>query len=131
MVLLPREEEIRPLLDKLYNPVAEDEPADRKKVRAQVLNGTNRTATEELAAAELKRAGFKIVGQGENNPLRYSETQIIVRRGNSTAAERVAQALEVPSATVQVETTVPEPPNPSDPVDIRVILGRDYDPCQR
>jgi hypothetical protein len=132
MVLRPREPEIRALLEKIYNPVEEPEPKEkRQKVRVQVLVGSRRPDAEQLAAAELKREGFKIVGKGEAGSRGHRETQIIVRRGNLAPADRIARELGVSSADIQDETGVPDPPNPSDPIDIRVILGKDYNPCRR
>jgi LCP family protein required for cell wall assembly len=132
MVLRPRENEIRKLLEKIYNPV---EPIERQekqqKIRAQVLNGSSRPDADQLAAAELKREGFRIVGKGEGSFRDLTETQIIVRRGNLAVSERIALELGVPGADIQDETNLPEPPNPSDPVDVRIIVGQDYDPCQR
>jgi hypothetical protein len=132
MVLRPRENEIRTLLEKIYNPVEEPEPREkRRKVRTQVLNGSRRPDAEQLAAAELKREGFKIAGKGEVSSRDHMETQIIVRKGDLAAGERIARELGVSSTGIQDETDVPDPPNPSDRVDIRVILGKDYNPCQR
>ncbi len=132
MVLLPREQELQILLEEFYAPDREPERQEqRSKVRLQVLNGTNRPDAEQLAASELKREGFKIVGKDIANRRDYRRTQIIVRRGDPAAGEKIARELGVPVDAVQDESNVPDPPNPSDTVDIRVILGKDYDPCQR
>jgi hypothetical protein len=37
----------------------------------------------------------------------------------------------VPSATIEDLTAVQQQPDPANPIDVQVILGRDYDPCQR
>jgi LCP family protein required for cell wall assembly len=131
-VLLPRQEQMRILLEGFYD--TDPEPKrqeERGKVRLQVLNGTNRPDAEQLAAAELKREGFKIVGKDIAGQRDYARTQIIVRRASLAAGERIARELGVSVNGIQDETNVPDPPRPSDRVDIKVILGKDYDPCQR
>ncbi len=132
MVLLPREEELKILLQEFYAPDKQPGRQEKRgKIRVQVLNGTNRPDAEQLAASELKREGYKIVGKDVANRRDYRRTQIIVRRGDPAAGESIARQLGIPVDSVQDETNVPDPPNPSDQVDIRMILGTDYDPCQR
>jgi LCP family protein required for cell wall assembly len=131
MVLLPREDELVEFLEGFYAP---EDTAPRKRVdkaRIQVLNGWPRYQAEELAAAALKQKGFRIVNKGQADRQDLAQTQIIVRRGDLAVGEQIAWELDVPSADIQDMTIVPDPPNPSDRVDIRIILGSDYDPCQR
>jgi hypothetical protein len=132
MVLLPREDQMRVLLEDFFSTEPESKPQDRRsKVRVQVLNGSKRSDAEQLAASELKREGFRIVGKDIADQRDYVRTQIILRKANPAAGERIARELSVPIKAIQDETNVPDPPNPSDWVDIKVILGKDYDPCQR
>jgi hypothetical protein len=130
MVLLPRENELRAFLEEFYGPVPPktlDAPA---KVRVQVSSATSLRDADRLAAAALKRAGFKVrTGSTDLQNLRWSE--IIVYKGDPGAAERLAKKLDIPLSAIQDETNIPEPPNRSSPIDIRVILGQDYDPCPR
>lgn len=131
MVLLPRPAKLRALLEDFYAVKAEPSGPKAPKVRVQVLNGSRRYQAEELAAAELKRAGFKIVGKGDASEHNLARTQIIVRRGDVALGEKIARKLGISAPDIQDETNVPDPPNPLDRVDIKVILGKGYDPCQR
>ena len=131
MVLLPRENELRAFLEEFYGPVPPktlDAPA---KVRVQVSSATSLRDADRLAAAALKRAGFKIVKTGSADLQDLRRSEIIVYKGDPGAAERLATKLGLPLSAIQDETDIPEPPNRSSPVDIRVFLGRDYDPCPR
>jgi hypothetical protein len=49
----------------------------------------------------------------------------MVHGGDMAAAEEIAQQLRVPAAIIQ------DQPDPTSPVDFQVILGSDYNPCQR
>jgi hypothetical protein len=74
--------------------------------------------------------GFRVVERGVADRQDYARTQIYVYTGNVAAAEKVARQLKVPLPAVQDLTSVAQQPDPSKPVDIQVILGRDYDPCR-
>jgi hypothetical protein len=95
------------------------------------LNGAERSQAEALAAATLRWDGFQIVSTGVAERQDYAQTQIIVFHGNSAAAGEIAEQLEVPLTSVQDLPAVQDTPGLSGPVDIQVILGKDYDPCQR
>lgn len=129
-VLLPRADELQALLEGFYAP---KEPSDKKeaKIRVEVIDGSGVHDAEQLAAAELKRAGFKAKGRSTTDATNPARTQIIVRTGSLADGEQVAGVLAVSDRGIQDETHIPDPPNPSNQVDIRVILGTDYDPCRR
>lgn len=131
MVLLPRQDKIKQMLDKFYAPVQPEQVSTVDRVRVRVLNGTQRQEIEELAAAALKRSGAQIVGTGVADRRDYAQTQIQVLSGPTEAAQKVAADLSVPASAIQDLTATGTQPDPSNPVDILVILGRDYDPCQR
>ncbi len=131
MVLLPRQDKIKQMLDKFYSPVQPEQVATVDRVRVRVLNGTQRKEVEELAAAALKRSGVQIVGTGKADRQDYGHTQIQVFAGSIEAAQKVATDLFVPATAIQDLTTSGAQPDPANPVDILVILGRDYNPCQR
>lgn len=130
-VLLPREAEIRKLLESLYAPVPAVQLDAPEKVRLWVLNGSSRREAEQLAAAALKWDGFQVVGTGVADRRDYPLTSVLVFRGDQATGERVARSLRVPLTAVQMAPPDQPQPDPSNPVDILVILGRNYDPCQR
>ena len=130
-VLLPREDRIRALLEDLYAPVnvAELNRADR--VQVSVFNGSSRQQAEELAAAALRWEGFKIVATGPADRRDYAQTQIAVSTGDAAIAAEIAQTLGVPLGTIQ---TVPSDQGQSGAEanpEVQVILGQNYNPCQR
>jgi LCP family protein required for cell wall assembly len=130
-VLLPREDRIRTLLENFYAVKNSDSLDKTEKVRVRVLNGWQRRQAEKLAASDLRWEGFKVVETGLADRQDYAQTSILVFSGNLAAGQKTARALNVPLAAVQDLTGVEEQPDPAKPVDVQVILGRDYDPCQR
>jgi LCP family protein required for cell wall assembly len=130
-VLLPREDRLREFLEGYYTPKDRTKLDAVDRVRVQVLNGAERSQAEALAAATLRWDGFQIVSTGVAERQDYAQTQIIVFHGNSAAAGEIAEQLEVPLTSVQDLPAVQDTPGLSGPVDIQVILGKDYDPCQR
>jgi LCP family protein required for cell wall assembly len=130
-VLLPREDAIRTLLDNLFAPVNTSQLDVAEKVRVEVLNGSRRREAEQLAAAALRWDGFKVVSAGTAERQDYALTSIFVYTGDKAAGERLARQLRVPLDAVQDLSGVQEQPDPANPVDIQVILGQNYDPCQR
>ncbi len=129
-VLLPRQDKIRTFLDNYYTPV---DPSNMggSKLQVQVLNGSTRRDADQLAAANLRWAGFKANPAGIADRQDYSQTQILIYTGNTAAADTIAQELVVPASRIQDLTGTDGQPDPANPVDFQVILGWDYDPCQR
>jgi hypothetical protein len=130
-VLLPRQDAIQALLDKLFAPVDTSRIDVAEKVRVQVLNGSPRREAEQLAAAALRWGGFKVVSTGQADRQTYAQTSILVYSGDRAAGEQVARQLRVPLAAVQEPAGGQTQPDPSNPIDIQVILGKNYDPCGR
>ena len=129
-VLLPRPQELRAMLESFYAPVDIAQLDTTHKLNVRVLNGSQRGDAEKLAASALRWAGFKVMSTGLADHQHYAQTQITVYTGETVAAEQIAQALKV-SSPIQDLTGLQEQPDPANPVDIQVILGLDYDPCQR
>ena len=130
-VLLPQEAKMRAMLEAFYAPgnPAQLEAAD--KVRVQVLSGAQRRDAEKLAAAVLRWEGFEVVDTGKADRQDYVGTRINVYTGDPAAGERIARQLKVPLSAVHDLTGNEAPPNLPNPADIQVILGKDYDPCQK
>lgn len=126
-VLLPREDRIRAMLESFYavdsNKV---EPVD--KIRVRVLNGSQRQQAEQLAGASLRWAGFSVSDTGQADRQDYARTSILVYTDNLVAAQDIAQELDIPQSVIQNVMGTPQPDS-SRPVDLVVILGRDYNPC--
>jgi hypothetical protein len=130
-VLLPRPAEIRALLEKFYAPVDTNNLDVADKVRVQVLNGSQRKQAGQLAAAALKWDGFKIESTSVADRRDYYKTRIVVYAAEIAAAEKLARSLHVPTTAIQDAATTLDPPPPASDADILVILGADYNPCQR
>jgi LCP family protein required for cell wall assembly len=129
-VLLPREDRIRDLLESFYAPQDPNKLDRTEKLRVRVLNGSSRRDAEELAAAALRWEGFKVAGTGLADRRDYGQSSILVYNGDQASGEQVAQALNLPAAAVQLLTGVDQP-DPGQPVDVQVILGSNYNPCNR
>jgi LCP family protein required for cell wall assembly len=129
-VLLPRQDKIKTMLENFYAPVDAASLDGADKVRIRVLNGSPRQDAAALAAAQLRWEGFKVIGTGNADRQDYAQTAVLAYTGNLEAAQELAQALGVPPGAVQDVTGVQQP-DPENPVDVVVILGRNYDPCQR
>ena len=130
-VLLPRQDKIRILLENYYTPVDPRDLAGANKLVVRVLNGSQRREADQLAVASLRWAGFKAKPAGVADHQSYSQTQILVYTGNTGAAQEIARELRIPAASIQDLTGTAQQPDPANPVDFQVILGRDYNPCQR
>ena len=124
-VLLPREDRIRAALESFYAPLGTSDLDTGTQVRIQVMNGWPRSEAEQLAAAALHWEGYKIVSTGLAERQNVGKTQIVVYNGDQARGEQVARLLHVPLTSVQLQ------PDPSQPADVQVILGADYNPCSR
>jgi LCP family protein required for cell wall assembly len=129
-VLLPRQDKVQTLLDNYYVPVDPKNAAGANKLAVRVLNGSQRRDADQLAVANLRWAGYKAKPAGVADQQNYAQTQILVYTGRTGAAQEIARELQVPAARIQDLTGTAEQPDPANPVDFQVILGRDYDPCQ-
>ncbi|MGD8489931.1 MAG: LCP family protein [Anaerolineae bacterium] len=130
-VLLPREDRIRALLEELYAPVnvAALDTADR--VRVSVYNGSSRPQAEELAAAALRWEGFKIAATGPADRRDYVQTQISTSIEDAAIIAKIAQTLGVPLGTVQAAPSDQNQSSAEPDWDVQIILGQNYNPCQR
>jgi LytR cell envelope-related transcriptional attenuator len=110
----------------LSRPAAEQPPARRGaaphpggKVQVEVLNGTERQGAARTATRMLRRQGLDVVFLG-NADAAADSTRVIARRGDSTKARYVAQALGSGKVLVQFDTLRR--------VDVTIILGEDFRP---
>jgi LCP family protein required for cell wall assembly len=130
-VLLPQPEKLRALLVAYYNGVNPDNLDTGEKVRVQVLNGSQRTDAQDLAAAALRWGGFQVMSSGAAEKRDQAVSEIRLYAGVRAAAEEVADVLGLPATAIQDLTTTGQPPATPVSADIQVILGRDYNPCNR
>ncbi len=85
----------------------------------EVLNGTARQGLARVATRALRSEGLDVVYFGNADSL-IDSTRVIVRRGNRSAANRVARLLQVRRVISEIDTLRR--------VDVTVILGKDYRP---
>lgn len=123
-VLLPRHDKIQELIASLYAPIWwKAEQAATEKARIAVQNGTYRHQLAKIGADQLHWYGLNIVETGLADRPNYQKTQVIVFAEEPQALDLLLQLLDVKPEDVIYQ------PDPSQSVDIRVILGNDYDPC--
>jgi LCP family protein required for cell wall assembly len=124
-VLVPRADKIQEVVSGLYAPPsAGEDQAAGEAAQIQVLNGTGRTYLIQVAVDELRWRGLSVTAAGSADRSDYANTQIIVFKDKPKALELLAQVLEVESQNISRQ------PDPNQAVDLQVILGNDYDPCQ-
>jgi LCP family protein required for cell wall assembly len=123
-VLLPNYEKIQQVVASLYAPpYASDDQASQEGSRIQVRNGTYRHQLAKVAADQLRWHGLKVVDTGLADSPDYARTRIVVFNDKPKTIELLARELGVKPAEIIHQ------PDPSQPADIMVILGEDYDPC--
>lgn len=95
-------------------------PGDRQRLLVEVLNGTGRSGLARTATRALRRGGLDVMFYGTAEGALLDSTRLLVRRGDSTAAERAARLLGV--------GRIAWAPDSTRRVDVTVILGADYQP---
>jgi LCP family protein required for cell wall assembly len=124
-VLLPEYDKIQQVVTSLYAPPpAGEDAAEKEDARIQVRNGTYRHQLAKIGADHLRWHGLNIVDTGLADHPNYQQTQIIVFNDKPKALEILLRVLGVKPEDVIRQ------PDPSQPADIKVILGNDYDPCR-
>jgi LytR cell envelope-related transcriptional attenuator len=92
-------------------------PSPERRITVEVLNGTRRSGVARAATRMLRRQGLDVVYFG-NADRAMESTRVIVRRGDSSRARDVRQALGAGSVVVEPDTLRR--------VDVSVILGADF-----
>jgi hypothetical protein len=98
----------------LMGPLANGAP----RVQVEVLNASPGAGLGRVATHKLRDAGLDVVYFGTDTAQTLDSTQIIVRRGDSTAAVRVRQALGAGRVRLAADS--------ARLVDITVRLGKDF-----
>ncbi len=123
-VLLPLPDKIQQVVASLYAPpsATEDQVAS-EDARIEVRNGTYRPQLGLVAADQLRWYGLNIVDTRPAENPGHPQTQIIVYRDKPKALDMLVRVLKVKPENILIQ------PDPSQPADIKVILGEDYNPC--
>lgn len=98
--------------------VADDEPPLRR-IEVGVRNGAGVDGLAAEATAYLRRRGFDVLEVGTLRPARDS-TSVVVRDSGDVRAERVAAALRLPPARIEVDAL------PESAPEVMVLIGRDF-----
>ncbi len=123
-VLLPMYDRIQKVVTSLYSPPSgSEESAASELARVEVWNATGLPQRALIAADLLRWRGVTVVDSDATDQPAKAETQIIVFEDKPTTVALLMRELDVEEENVVYQA------DPSQTVDIRVILGRDYDPC--
>jgi LCP family protein required for cell wall assembly len=122
-VLLPLQDEIRELLDSFYGPIDFEFLQKISDTKVEVLNGSLRDQAAALASSQLLRAGFQVTRADMADRQDYAQSRVTVYNSELRIAELIAQQLDLPPTAIEDQT------DPTNPLNIQVILGADYDPC--
>jgi hypothetical protein len=94
-------------------------PPPKGRVQVEVLNGSRRQGAARTATRMLRSHGLDVVFLGNADSL-VDSTRVIVRRGDSSRAGYIAEALGSGKVVVETDTFRR--------VDVTVILGEDFRP---
>ena len=124
-VLLPKYDKIQEVVASLYAPPsASADQLANEGARIQLWNGTDRQQLALIAADQLRWEGLSVVDTGLADNSNYTQTQIIVFNDKPTVRDSLVRLFAVKPGNIIYQN------DPNQPVDIRVILGNDYDPCR-
>jgi len=124
-VLLYDYEELAPYLDEALAPLPEN-IASQAPAWVDVLNGTAHPDWERVAADRLGWAGFSVSGWGRAD-LTTPHTTII----DYTSTSKGTRLLALAELFHVAPENILDQPDPNSPFSYRVIVGDDFEPCQR
>jgi hypothetical protein len=96
-------------------------PGTGERVTVEVLNGTRMSGLARETTRRLRGAGLDVVYFGDAEEFPVDSTRILIRRGDSIAAQRVRRALG--------RGQILAAPNSRLLLDITVVLGLDMAPA--
>ena len=121
-VLLPQEEALRQML--LEATTLSPFAAVRETITVEVQNGSQFNTLEALAESRLNYAGYQtIIGSADRRDYGSSVIVDFTPRQDSTQQQTLISVLGLYSANVL------SLPDANSPVQYRIILGADYEPC--
>jgi len=121
--LLPQYDNLLRILDDVLQPPAQNRAFQDPPV-VEIWNGTNRPDLNLLASDNLAWEGLvPILGAADRND--YTQTQVVFYGANFKGASTwiMAKLFGI------YESQILHQPDPASPVDYRVILGYNYEPC--
>ncbi len=122
-VLLPQPEKIHAVLvDFFAQPTAGPDPFESEQARVQVVSGNAQLAN--TTSVSLKRQGFTMADPQTSATL-ATRSSIVVYNQKPATVQRLLGALRLNPDSVKTVSS------PSAAADIQVILGRDYNACQK
>lgn len=119
-------DEISPTLQSAFEPLNLNR-AGQPPALVEVLNGTAHADWAEVAADRLSWAGYGVARTGPADRADYAATQIIDLR----ATPKGSRLSELGRLFRVTGPNLISQPDPAADVDYRIILGADWDPCQR
>jgi LCP family protein required for cell wall assembly len=122
-VLVPYYEALGPMVSEALAPPASAR-AQQRAFRVEVWNGTPDEGLGHVAAERLRWEGFEVVGVGPADGA-YERTQIV----DFTTSAKGSAIYRLMRLYGRNGDDVISQPTEDSPVDFRVILGVDYDPC--
>lgn len=120
-VLLPNHDTLPQAVAEFLNPPEQDVRLTLEHARIEVHNSTTTPGLAEVAAKRLRRQGFEVVNTTPSSKLPHSI--VIVYRNKSHTLETLLNVLHLSSDAVI------RSPESNKEVDIRVVLGNDWQPC--
>jgi LCP family protein required for cell wall assembly len=123
-VLVPIPEKVQQVVDSFGAPPPPDDRGSKEAARIQIQNGTGRRDLAAIAADQLHWYGIDAVDAGPADRADYTKTQIIVLNEKPNTLQILANVLKVKPQNITHSTEL------ASQVDIRVILGADYDACR-
>lgn len=128
-VLFPDREKIKEVVDELFALASQpdEEQLERMEGLAEdvakivVQNGTTRSKLAEETAAFLQGQGYQVVGYSDADRFDYPKTIIVDYSGKSYTVSLLAKLFHVEAGNVR------RSPNSKSGVDIRIIIGEDFD----
>jgi hypothetical protein len=104
-------------------PVRREVPGEKARVVVEVLNASPRVGLARAATRRLRDNGLDVVYFGSDADTALDSTEVLVRRGDAAAGERVREAL----GAGRVRTA----PDAARLVDVTVRLGADFAALRR
>jgi len=128
-VLFPDREKIKEVVDELFALASQpdEEQLERMEGLAEdvakivVQNGTTRSKLAKETAAFLQGQGYQVVGYSDADRFDYPKTIIVDYSGKSYTVSLLAKLFHVEAGNVR------RSPNSKSGVDIRIIIGGDFD----
>jgi polyisoprenyl-teichoic acid--peptidoglycan teichoic acid transferase len=121
-VLLPNEAQLKEML--IQATTLSSHAVVRQEITVEVQNGARLETLESLAASRLNYAGFEtIIGTADRRDYARSVLVDLTPEQNPSQQQSVIAVLNLYSANIIAL------PDTNSPVQYRVILGSDYEPC--